>query len=63
MMKGVLLMLCVLRKRSCRTCVRGRRETKTRESTWRGPGCCCATRKAVIVNRVDYFLYFGAIML
>jgi len=57
----------VLRKRSCRVRVRGRRESKARQGGWGstrwGPGCCCATRKAVIVDRIDYFLYFGAIML
>lgn len=61
MMKGVLLVLVYSEKDM--SCVRGRRETKTRESTWKGPGCCGATRKAVIVDRIDYFLYFGAIML
>lgn len=65
MMKWGIARAGVLRMRSCRVacaCVHGRREAKTRKST-RGPGCRCATRKAVIVDRVDYFLYFGAIML
>jgi hypothetical protein len=66
MMKWGLARAGVLRKWSCRVHVRVRvRDVKPRRgnSSRRGPGCCGATRKTVIVDRVDHFLYFGAIIL
>ena len=38
-------------------------KTRARESTRRVPSCCDTTREAVIVDRVDHFLYFGTIIL
>ncbi len=41
----------------------GKNEARDNASTWRGARRGGATRKAVIVDGVDDFLYFGAVML
>ena len=38
-------------------------KTRARGSTRRVSSCCDTTREAVIVDRVDHFLYFGTIIL
>ena len=57
-------MSCVRGRVRVRVCVGDvKTKTRARESTRRVPSCRDTTREAVIVDRVDHFLYFGTIIL